>query len=522
MVLELSAVRVLAPSFGDSVPVWTNVIGVILFGLAVGAALGGYLADRGFGRKGLAILLFCASALVFLLPLIVPRLARWIMPEAFPLDRALPVLIEGSLAVASLSFLPPVLLLGSISPLLIRIASDGTPSRVGRISGSVYAFGTLGSLIGTFLSTYYLWPVLGRGPTFLIAGASLILAGCLALLSARKRVLASFGASLTALTLLVPEPPPVWLAKDGSEKILEAVDSPYQRLWIVEGKEGKAPAQARLLTLKINEGLDSFHSVWIEGSHWTGGRYYDSFALLPYLYDQREAKPGSSAVRVLSLGAAGGSILRVLGAVLGERLDAVAVELDPMVWELAKRYFRVDETAGKVHWIGNLGARVYVKYVDRKLGTFDLICLVTYRSQFYLPAHLTSHQFFEELRERLSKDGILAINIGDVSTDGEVLSAVAGTLASVLPTVESFHMAGQRYFLLFAHNLETGRMQRSLASAKMPAGFPTKIWQQARHNGSCRTWDALPDDERLSDERSRLGRLHERVYARLPATRKGS
>ena len=41
MSIELTAVRLLAPHFGDSAVVWTNVIGVILVALAVGAWLGG-------------------------------------------------------------------------------------------------------------------------------------------------------------------------------------------------------------------------------------------------------------------------------------------------------------------------------------------------------------------------------------------------------------------------------------------------------------------------------------------------
>ena len=46
MAAELTAVRLLAPHFGDSAYVWTNVIGVILAAMALGATLGGRLSAR--------------------------------------------------------------------------------------------------------------------------------------------------------------------------------------------------------------------------------------------------------------------------------------------------------------------------------------------------------------------------------------------------------------------------------------------------------------------------------------------
>ncbi|WP_337519128.1 fused MFS/spermidine synthase [Desulfovibrio sp.] len=46
MVLEMVGARVLAPHVGTSAVVWTSLIGVVLACLAVGAWLGGRLADR--------------------------------------------------------------------------------------------------------------------------------------------------------------------------------------------------------------------------------------------------------------------------------------------------------------------------------------------------------------------------------------------------------------------------------------------------------------------------------------------
>ena len=51
MAAELTAVRLLAPHFGDSAYVWTNVIGVILAAMALGATLGGRLCGRDGARR---------------------------------------------------------------------------------------------------------------------------------------------------------------------------------------------------------------------------------------------------------------------------------------------------------------------------------------------------------------------------------------------------------------------------------------------------------------------------------------
>ncbi len=520
MVVEWAAVRVLAPAFGDSIPVWTNVIGVILFALAVGAILGGLVADRGWADRALPVLFALAGALVLAVPGVAPWIAAWILPEGdLPLDRALPLLVEGSLSVTLLSFAPAVLLLGALAPLLIRSGSEGDFSHVGRISGLVYASGTLGSLLGTFLTTYWLVPYLGVSNTYLLAGLFLLSASVLTLARGLRHRARGWMKTVPLIALgfgvhWLPEPAPSWLRS--GQRVLAQVDSPYQRLYVVEGVEVQEGKERRVRMLKINEGLDSFHSVRIEGLSYTGGRYYDAFALLPMLLDAAEGP-----VRVLSLGCAAGSILRVLEAVLGAKMEAVGVELDPGVLALAEEWFRgFDERKpdrARIQWVGNLGARAYINFVHKDREPFDIICIDAYRSQFYIPAQLSTLEFFQSLQSRLSAGGVLALNVGDLSGDGPVLSAVAGTLAAVFPTVESFRVGGQRNFLVLAHGQAPGILARAVQSHTKPAGLSSRIWSAAGRTGASRSWEALPEGRLLRDGRSELGRLHERIYGSLDA-----
>ena len=73
MSIELTAVRLLAPHFGDSAVVWTNVIGVILVALAVGAWLGGRWADAERGLSRLSALLALGAMGRFAVALVAPR-----------------------------------------------------------------------------------------------------------------------------------------------------------------------------------------------------------------------------------------------------------------------------------------------------------------------------------------------------------------------------------------------------------------------------------------------------------------
>ena len=76
LVLELAAGRLLAPWFGLSLPVWTNVLAVVLGALACGYALGGRLAARGATERTLGGMLLAAGLLAAVAAFAGPVLGR--------------------------------------------------------------------------------------------------------------------------------------------------------------------------------------------------------------------------------------------------------------------------------------------------------------------------------------------------------------------------------------------------------------------------------------------------------------
>jgi predicted membrane-bound spermidine synthase len=167
--IEMAASRLLAPYFGDSLFVWSSIIGLILLYLTVGYYVGGVLSDRYPRPIFLYTITAAASILIALIPLIALPLMTWAQ-LAFANDAY--GVLYGSLLVMIALFALPTILLGCVSPFAIRIRMQQVGS-AGRISGQLYAISTAGSVIGTFLPVLVLLPYLGTKQTFLVTALAL-------------------------------------------------------------------------------------------------------------------------------------------------------------------------------------------------------------------------------------------------------------------------------------------------------------------------------------------------------------
>ena len=147
MALELGAVRLIAPWFGTSVTVWTNVIGVILLALSSGYLAGARLARRGAHERSLAWVLLAAAAWTVWLPALVGPLCRVVMPSGIGLDQAFEVWKWGSLAATLVLFAPSAVLLGCVGPLAVETVQQRERGSAGSAGGRVLGVSTLGSLV---------------------------------------------------------------------------------------------------------------------------------------------------------------------------------------------------------------------------------------------------------------------------------------------------------------------------------------------------------------------------------------
>ncbi|MFN8521559.1 MAG: fused MFS/spermidine synthase [Chloroflexota bacterium] len=169
LVLELVAGRMLAPYIGASLYTWTAIIGVVLAGLSVGAWLGGRIADTRPGWRSLGYVLLAGGLCAALtLPVTV------LLGESAAV-RSLS-LLGRIVALTTLVFLPPSLILGMATPLAIRVSLRDV-EHTGRIVGLVAAAGTVGSLVGNFLTGFVLTAYLGVTTIVLAVAVLMVIVG---------------------------------------------------------------------------------------------------------------------------------------------------------------------------------------------------------------------------------------------------------------------------------------------------------------------------------------------------------
>ena len=176
MVLEILGFRLLAPYFGYSISIWGSLLGVVMMAMTAGYYMGGFLADRRPHSGMLYLMVLVAAGYTFLLLFTYPAIMRF----SAQFD-----LVAGSLLATLLLFAIPMTTLSTVSPFVIRLlAREGG---VGTAAGRIYAISTVGSIVGTFLTSFYLIPTIGTRASLMVSVATLTLMSGLGLLASGAR-----------------------------------------------------------------------------------------------------------------------------------------------------------------------------------------------------------------------------------------------------------------------------------------------------------------------------------------------
>jgi spermidine synthase len=434
--VEMAASRVLAPYFGNSLFVWGAIIGVILAGLAVGYWLGGVAGDR-FPTPLLLVGTIVAGGLVvFAVPFVDARVIEGVLrwdpgPRLDPLICAL------------ILFGPPSILLSAVGPIAVRLQATSV-QRAGQTAGRTFAISTVGSIAGTLATAFWLIPMVGTEQLLVLGAAVLFATAALVAIAVRSLnwiVFASAAAVSTgALAVVLGSDhtgtlseaasrnwSPLYrtrgygyldphdaaaIVRDPQLHVVYAKDTQYHRLSVVEDDVTRY--------LRFDNSLQS--AMYIDHPYRTRYRYTDYFHLgLAY-------KPGARRVLFIGLGA-GSSPKRMLREF--PELQLTAVELDPVVVDVAHRWFSVPQTPRLRIETGD-GRRFLAKQPTR----WDVIVIDAFFADA-IPAHLVTREFLELARSRLAPGGVIVTNaIGAIEGSGSRLfRSIYKTYRTAFPTV---------------------------------------------------------------------------------------
>lgn len=169
MSIELLGGRILAPFFGSSVHIWGSIITVFMLSLSFGYLAGGKLSTKNASLNRYGLIFICAGITV--LP--VAFSSQWIMEAIF---LAIEDTRYGSLLASMALFFIPTVILGMISPYSVRLlVTDKDKS--GQVAGFLYFVSTLGSALGTIITSFYLVLLFEVNDIIMVCSTVLIVLG---------------------------------------------------------------------------------------------------------------------------------------------------------------------------------------------------------------------------------------------------------------------------------------------------------------------------------------------------------
>ena len=178
LICQQVAIRLLAPLIGSSIETWSAILGVFLLGIAIGNFIAGKLADRCSATKMIAVSLMLGAVSVLLMQLVVFGLTSATLFASLPLGAQT---LVASIAVCLL----PGITLSLVTPPSIRslvlCAADA-----GAASGRIFAWGTLGSLLGNYLTGFVLIAMFGIGAIVHTTWISLLVLACMVLIIGKR------------------------------------------------------------------------------------------------------------------------------------------------------------------------------------------------------------------------------------------------------------------------------------------------------------------------------------------------
>lgn len=390
MAVELGASRLLAPYFSSSQIVWTIIIGTIMIAMALGNIYGGRTADKSpnpdklYGRIIVAAFVACMVIFVF-----------------------------------------PLFLLGTVTPSLVKYLVSNLDDN-GKTVGTLGAFNTIGSIIGTFVPTFVTIPAVGTSITFLIfAGILLALSIVYFVMekAGKKKVIASVLIFAFCCGTGYSDSFAFW-----ENNLTYEGESVYNYLQVYENDERVA------LSTNVLFGVQS---VYMKQDELTG-MYYDYAMAAPLMLKD---KP-TDQMDVLILGMGTGTYATQCRKYFGD-MNIEGVEIDEKITDLSRKYFSLAEDVPVTTYDGRA-------FLNASQKAYDVIMVDAYQD-ITIPFQMSSKEFFALVKSHLKDDGVMVVNMNMRGTkEGNINQYLSDTIGSVFTTEVIVDVAGSSNRELFA------------------------------------------------------------------------
>jgi len=433
LVIELVAGRMMAPYVGVSLYTWTSIIGVVLAGISIGAYLGGRIADRYPRSSTLGWLLFLSGLGAFS----ISPLTNLVGGAQFQTT-----LMTRILLITTIIFFIPSCLLGMISPVVVKLTLSNL-EKTGNVVGKIYAFSTLGSILGTFATGFFLISWMGTRYILLTMGIILIISAFLfgGFFRSKKNLTLFF--LFLLLSMLLPlvglhvyattEPEEFSFSSSPIESIKKMFtyafkfpleeeayffkESDYYTIKLkknIRGNNGNV-LESLVLDHLVHSYTDLQDPLYIEYEYI---RMYEEMV-------RWQAKKRTS-LKVLFVGGGGYTFPRFIETKY-PKAEIHVVEIDPEITRVAKKYLGISDKT-KIRSFNEDG-RWFVMNCKEK-GTYDFIFGDAF-NDLSIPYHLTTQEFAMQLKSLLKPGGVLLANVIDSFKKGAFMPSYIRTLEEV-------------------------------------------------------------------------------------------
>lgn len=388
MAYELVAARLLAPTIGSSIYVWTSVIGVIIAALSLGYWLGGKLADARQKQMDVVILSIASALFVVITILTYTPTLSWLA------ESVTDVRLQGVIA-SLLLFAPASFLLGMKSPYLAKLNIKNLDT-AGESVANLSALNSIGGILGTFITGFFFFSCVGSKEALVIVVAILLLSSWL-LIPRQFIIRRSIVSVILILVALLPMP--------AAANSIAKIDTPSAHYEVSELQYDGRP----IYGLQTGPG-------GVQSAVYTNG---DKDLVFWYTQYAEKLITATDPKRVLILGGGAFTLPESLATKLpNAQIDVV--EIDPELESISKKYFNYEDRPNVSLLFSDARS-----FVNTAKETYDVIFVDVYGDS-YIPFSVLTQEYGSRINELLTQDGLLLINSITGSTERcrELLSAI--------------------------------------------------------------------------------------------------